>query len=45
VAVKVTLCPDTDGLTDEITAVVAFPLLTVWVRGADVLELKMRSPL
>ena len=29
VAVKVTLCPDTEGLTDELSAVVVPPLLTV----------------
>jgi hypothetical protein len=45
VAVKVTLCPDTEGLAEEVTTVVVLPLLTVWVRGADVLELKLTSPL
>jgi hypothetical protein len=29
VAVKVTLCPDNEGLTEEVTAVVVPPLFTV----------------
>jgi hypothetical protein len=29
VAVKVTLCPDNDGLTDDATVVVVPPLFTV----------------
>src|ERR1700730_18676083 len=45
VAVKVTLCPDTEGLADEVTTVVVLPMLTVWVRGAEVLVMKFTSPL
>lgn len=47
VAVKVTGCPKTDGLTDEATAVEVVPLgggLTVWVNAALVLPLKLASP-
>ena len=44
-AVKVTLCPDTEGLADELTTVVVLPLFTVWVRFAEVLVLKLASPL
>jgi hypothetical protein len=45
VAVKVTLCPDTDGLTDELRAVVVFPMSTIWIRETEVLGLKFASPL
>src|ERR1700730_7887715 len=45
VAVKVTLCPDSEGLTDELSAVVVLPMFTVWIRGAEVLGLKLTSPL
>jgi hypothetical protein len=37
VAVKVTLCPDNEGLTDDTRVVVVLPLFTVWVMGAEVL--------
>src|SRR6266516_4835510 len=37
VAVKVTIWPDTDGLTEEVTVVVLLALLTVWVNGEAVL--------
>jgi hypothetical protein len=39
VAVKVTLCPDNEGLTEDANVVVVPPLFTVCVRGADVLVL------
>ena len=47
VAVKVTVWPDTDGLTEEVTVVVLLALLTVWVNGEAVLllVLKLESPL
>jgi hypothetical protein len=45
VAVKVTLCPDSDGLTEDATVVVVPPMFTFWVRGAEVLALKLTSPL
>jgi hypothetical protein len=45
VAVKVTLCPDKEGFTDDARVVVVLPLFTVWVSGADVLVLKLTSPL
>jgi hypothetical protein len=45
VAVYVTLWPETEGLTDEVTTVVVLPLFTVWVRFAEVLVLKLASPL
>ena len=43
VAVKVTFWPQTDGFTEDATAVVVFPLPTVWVKDA-VLALKLLSP-
>src|SRR4030088_1064598 len=45
VAVKVTLCPETDGLTDELSAVVVGSWFTAWVRAAEVLVSKLASPL
>ena len=45
VAVKVTLCPKTDGLSDDDTVVVVLVLpLTVCVMVADALLLKLASP-
>ena len=44
VAVNVTDCPNTMGFADEVTAVVVLSLLTVCVRGADVLPAKLASP-
>src|ERR1043166_8852937 len=46
VAVKVTDCPDTDGLTEEPRAVVVLAALTVWLKGEAVLSLpvKLLSP-
>ena len=43
VAVKVTDCPDTDGLAEELTNVVVF-YFTVWVTLDDVLPVKLASP-
>src|ERR1700731_903690 len=45
VAVKVTLWPATDGLTEELRAVVVASWLMVWVSGAEVLARKLASPL
>ena len=47
VAVKMTDWPKTEGLADEVTAVVVLALLTVWVNGEPVLllVLKLASPL
>src|SRR5712691_7427873 len=45
VAVKVTLWPTTEGLTDEPSEVVVGSWFTVWVSGAEVLGLKVASPL
>jgi hypothetical protein len=45
VAVKVTLCPDTEGLAEELSAVVVLPMITTWIKGAEVLVLKLASPL
>ena len=45
VAVKVTACPKTEGLTDELTAVVVLALLTVCVKVDEALALKLPSPL
>jgi len=44
VAVNVTLCPATDGFTDEATVVVVLALLTVRVNAVLVLPLKLASP-
>ena len=46
VAVNVTLCPEAEGLPEELTVVVVVAGLTVWVRTADAeLALKFWSPL
>jgi len=45
VAVNVTDWPDKEGLTEDVTAVVVGALLTVWLKLADVLVLKLPSPL
>ena len=45
VAVKVTDWPKTEGLTEEITTAVVLALLTVCVKLAEVLVLKLTSPL
>jgi hypothetical protein len=41
----VTTWPDTEGLTDELSAVVVAAWFTVCVSGAEVLALKLASPL
>ena len=45
VAVRLTDCPKTDGLGVDVTVVTVFALLTVCVMAADVLPLKLLSPL
>ena len=45
VTVNVTGCPDTEGLAEEVTAVVVLALLTVCVRVDELLALKLPSPL
>src|SRR2546427_11628411 len=45
VAVKVTDWPNTEGLTEEVTAVAVLALLTVCVKLGEVLPLKLTSPL
>ena len=45
VAVKVTLWPATEGLTEELSAVVVASWLMVWVSVAEVLVRKLASPL
>ena len=45
VPVKTTFCPETDGFCDDVTVVVVFALLTTCVSTADVLPLKLPSPL
>jgi hypothetical protein len=45
VAVKVTACPDPEGLSEDATAVEVEALFTVWVNGDDVLPWKFGSPL
>src|SRR5437773_1866632 len=44
VAVKVTDCPDTDGLAEELTSVVVVAFFTVWVSVLEVLPLKVALP-
>jgi hypothetical protein len=43
-AVKVTNSPSTDGLISEATVVVVLAWFTVWVRGEEVLVVKLVSP-
>jgi len=45
VAVKVTLCPDPDGFAEDTTAVLLPALPTVWFKVAELLLLKLPSPL
>src|SRR2546427_565056 len=45
VAVKVTVCPVTDGLAEDMRTVVVPALLTVWVKFGEVPGLKLPSPL
>src|SRR5438093_9609943 len=44
VAVKVTDCPDSDGLAEELTSVVVLAFFTVWVSVVEVLPLKVALP-
>jgi hypothetical protein len=44
VAVNLTDCPYTEGLTEETAAVVEAALLTVWVNAAEVLPKNAPSP-
>src|SRR5580700_8441603 len=44
IAVYATVCPDTDGSTDDVTIVVVAPWLTVSVRIGDVEPVKLESP-
>src|SRR5436309_10147064 len=44
VAVKVTGCPDTDGLIEELTDVAVLAFFTVWVSALEVLPVKVASP-
>jgi hypothetical protein len=44
VAVNVTVWPNVEGFSDEVTVVELESLFTVWVMAADVLELKLVSP-
>ena len=45
VAVKVTGWPETEVLSEELIVVDVFALLTAWVKFAEVLPLKLLSPL
>ena len=44
VAVKVTFCPEVEGLTEDTTAVLVLALLTVWVTAVEGLAAKIVSP-
>ena len=44
VAVKVTDCPDNDGLAEELTDVAVLAFFTVWVNALEVLPVKVASP-
>ena len=44
VAVNVTLCPNTDGLTEDVRLVVVLALLTTWDTVPLVLVRKLASP-
>jgi hypothetical protein len=44
VAVKLTLWPANEGLTEESTTVLVVPLATIWVRAKAVLLEKLASP-
>ena len=45
VAVKVTVWPRLDGLSEEVTELVVASLFTVCVKAEEVLALKLESPL
>ena len=44
VAVKVTVCPNTEGLTVELTAVLLLALLTTWGEAESLPELVEKLP-
>jgi len=44
VAVKVTLCPKTDGFAEDVRLVLVLALLTTWLTAVLVLVLKLTSP-
>jgi hypothetical protein len=44
VAVKVTDCPKTEGLTEEVSVVVAAAGLTTWLKSGEEPPLKLASP-
>src|SRR5712691_10846520 len=44
VAVKVTLSPDTDGFSDDVTPAVVDALLTAWLTAVEVLPATALSP-
>ena len=44
VAVKVTDCPKTEGLVEDVNAVVVLALLTTWLTAVLVLVMKLESP-
>jgi hypothetical protein len=44
IAVYITVCPDTEGSTDDVTIVVVVPWLTVSMRIGDVEPVKLESP-
>jgi hypothetical protein len=44
VAVKVTLCPKTDGFAEDVRVVLVFALFTTWLTAPLVLVLKLPSP-
>ena len=44
VAVKVTDSPKTEGLTEDVNAVVVLALLTTWLTAEPVLVTKLESP-
>jgi hypothetical protein len=45
VAVKLTLWPHTEGLTEDTNSVTLLALLTIWVMAVELLALKFASPL
>jgi hypothetical protein len=45
VAVKVTNCPENDGLDEEVTTVLVEAVFTTCLKFAEVLVLKLVSPL
>jgi hypothetical protein len=45
IAVNVTGCPNVEGFAEETAAVVVFAWLTAWLSTAEVLVMKLESPL